>query len=183
MTTHALVLHLLANKTTKNLMVVTTHALVLHLLAARSDLRGAHERAALDDCDAPTNLMTPTTSPIHPLPSAAPTAPGSAISTTTSRTITTEGASTPTDHAAHPADLPPLPNLPGHSTPGDDATKATTTFTTTSTTSTTPIPGAAPKAPGPTIQSTTFQPPKGDPTTTNKQNKNRIQPTETNGEM
>src|SRR5215510_5303409 len=182
------------DETTKSLAIMTTHALVQRVLVARSDLRGAHERAALDGCDARTNLMTPTTPPIHPLPSAAPTAPGSAISTTTPRTTTTEGASTPTNHAAHPVDHPPTqasapsraqhgPHLARPPNPGDDTTRTTTTLTTTSNKPTTAIPGAARTAPGPTTQSTTSQPPKGNPTTTSKKNKNRIQPMETHGEM
>jgi hypothetical protein len=129
---------------------VIAHALVQRLFVARSDLRCAHERAALDGCDALTNLMTPTTPPIHPFPSAAPTAPGStlattmhstthrspppsaaptapgsAISTTTSTASTTEGASPPTNHATHPFDLPPpfdLARIPGPARTAPDPT-------------------------------------------------------------
>jgi hypothetical protein len=168
---------------------VTTHALVQRLLAARSDLRCAHDRAALDGCDALTNLMTPTTK--HPLPSAAPTAPGSALSTTTT---TEEGASTPTNHAAHPVDLPPHPTFPPN--PGAVRTAPGPTDLTQETTRperprphhqvhqpTTSIPGTAPTAPGPTTQTTISQPPKGGSTTTIKKSKNRIQPTEADGEM
>ena len=136
------------DETTKSLAIATAHALVQRVLATRSDLRRAHELAELNGFDAVTNLMMPTTPPIYPFPSAAPTAPGSAPATTTNSTsppihplpsaaptapdsalamttttmTTTEGAGPPTNHVTptHPTSHlhPPIHPPPGHSTDG-----------------------------------------------------------------
>ena len=168
------------NKTTKSLAIVKTHALVPWVLVRR-DLRLEHELAVLDDPDAVTNLvppihpipsaaptapgsasattMRPTTPPIHPIPSAAPTAPGSA-STTTTPTTTTPTTTTPERSYRSQRRLPPRPR---QSRP--------------------PTPGAAPTAPGPTTPATAHPLTKEEPTTKLRKAKNRIQRTEVDGEM
>ena len=142
------------NKTTKSLAIVKTHALVPWVLVRR-DLRLEHELAVLDDPDAVTNLVPP----IHPIPSAAPTAPGSA-STTTTPTTTTPTTTTPERSYRSQRRLPPRPR---QSRP--------------------PTPGAAPTAPGPTTPATAHPLTKEEPTTKLRKAKNRIQRTEVDGEM
>ncbi|MBS1124448.1 MAG: hypothetical protein H6Q90_6676, partial [Deltaproteobacteria bacterium] len=111
-------------------MFVATSALVQRVLAARRDLRLKRELAVLDGFDAVTNLVTATNPPIHPIPSAAPTAPGSASAMTTNPTnppIHPIPSAAPTAPGSAPAMTTNLTNPPIH-----------------------PIPSAAPTAPGPT---------------------------------
>jgi len=63
------------NKPIEISVFVATSALVQRVLAARGELRLERELAVLDGVDAVTNLVTATNPPIHPIPSAAPTAP------------------------------------------------------------------------------------------------------------
>ncbi len=115
-----------------------------------------------------SELSTTSTSPHHSSPGAAFEAAGPTTTTPTTITPTTTTPATTTP-----------------STAGDNATRTNTPSTsTTSTKSTSSLPGAAPKAPGPTISTTTTQPStKGDPATTTKKIKNRDQRTEADGEM
>jgi len=113
----------------------------------RRDLHLEHELAVLDGSDAMTNLVPPS----HPIPSAAPTAPGSASATTMS----------PTTPPSHP--------LPEHSTDGPwlglDDNYPDDNYPRSALTNHHlvqhlvhdnhyPIPGAAPTAPGPTAPPT-----------------------------
>ena len=74
------------NETPESLVIVAMYPLVQRWLAAGRELRLERELAVLDGADAVTNLVTPTNPPIHPIPSVAPTAPGSAPAMTTSPT-------------------------------------------------------------------------------------------------
>jgi len=147
------------NETTKNLAIATAHPLVQRLLAARSALRCAHERAALDGCDA----MTPTTPPIHPPPERSTDGPW-----------------------LGPDDNYPDDNYPDDNYPDDNYCRSTSPITnvaaTSSTTTTTPNPGAAPTAPGPTTPATAHPLTKEDPRRT-QEDQNHIQRTEVDGEM
>ncbi len=100
---------------TKSLAIAT--ALVQRVRVARRDLRLEHELAVLDGPDAVANLVTP----INPIPSAAPMAPGSAPTTTTP-TTTTPTTTTPIPGSAPTAPGPTAPPTAHPSTKGDPVT-------------------------------------------------------------
>src|SRR5215510_753517 len=108
---------------TKSLAIAT--ALCQRVRVARRDLRLEHALAVLDGRDAVANLVTP----IHPIPSAAPTAPGSASATTMSPT--TRPPTHPNPRAA--------PAAPGSAAATAMSPPAPPIH---------PIPSAAPTAPG-----------------------------------
>jgi hypothetical protein len=132
----------------------------------------------LDDSDAVTNLVPP----IHPIPSTAPTAPGSASATTmrpTTPPIHPIPSAAPTAPGSAPTTTTPTTTTPTTTTP-TTTTPTTTTPTTTTPTTTTPEPltdhnvachldhdnhdpqnpGAAPTAPGPTTPATAHHSPR-----------------------
>jgi hypothetical protein len=187
-----------------------TYALVQCVRVARRNLRLEHELAVLDSFDTHHHPERGTDGiwlglrddheppPIYPIPSAAPTAPGPAPTTTTPTTTTPRSALTD-HHLVHDNHYPnpgrstdgtwlgsddnyPDDNYPDDNYPGA-LSPITTPSTTSPTTNTTPIPGAAPTAPGPTTPATAHPSAKGDPTTNFRKTKNRIQRTEVDGEM
>jgi DNA replication protein DnaC len=137
------------------------HAVILEMTGSSIRIEEA-QAGRTDGGIAPNHTNTTTTAPDHPIPGAAPTAPGPAATTTTPTTIT---PMTTTERIS---------------------TTATTTTSPTSTTSPTnhPIPGAAPTAPGPATAD--HQRTKGDSTNDRRQQiKQRVQQrrAETDGEM
>jgi hypothetical protein len=59
------------------------HAIVLELTGKSIRVEDAQAERTAQGTSPPTNLVTPTNPSIHPIPSAAPTAPGSAPAVTT----------------------------------------------------------------------------------------------------
>ena|SRR5215510_10224504 len=164
---------------TKSLAIAT--ALCQRVRVARRDLRLEHALAVLDGRDAVANLVTP----IHPIPSAAPTAPGSASATTMSPT-------TPPIHPI-PSAAPTAPgsasddNYPDDDYPDDNYLRSALLdhhlihhlvhdnhY---------PNPGTAPTAPGPTTPATAYPSTKGIPPRTSKKTKNHIQRMTVDGEV
>ena len=155
---------------------MTTRVLVPCVRVARRDLRLEHALAVLDGSDAVANPVTP----IHPIPSAAPTAPGSASATTMS----------PTTPPIHP--IPSTaPTAPGSASddnyPDDNYLRSALLdhhlihhlvhdnhY---------PTPGTAPTAPGPTTPATAYPSTKGSPPRTLKKTKNHTQRMTIDGEV
>ncbi|MBS1124447.1 MAG: ATPase [Deltaproteobacteria bacterium] len=59
------------------------HSIVLEMTGKSIRVEHAQAERTAEGASPPTNPVTPTNPPIHPIPSAAPTAPGSALATTT----------------------------------------------------------------------------------------------------
>jgi DNA replication protein DnaC len=135
------------------------HSVILELTGASVRVEHAQAERANAGGITPSSIQTSPPSPLHPIPGAAPAAPGPAPTTITSTTIT------------------PTTTTPGAPSPitASPATSATTT--------TTPISGAAPTAPGPTTPATAHPIHQGDPTTNLRKTKSCIQQTEVDGEM
>jgi hypothetical protein len=62
---------------------IVHHAIVLEMIGKSIRVEHAQAERTAEGASPPTNLVTPTSPPLHPIPSAAPTAPGSVPAMTT----------------------------------------------------------------------------------------------------